>query len=370
MSKKDISDTLKPDKYTKIKDKIIEKFSDHALAVLRDKNEIIAVIDDSESKVAKDELQEKINSTLSGIVKNSICILTSSIVRECKDNNYSSLQKMIHATVLHDTGIVKELESMWIHKELVLKKLDKYVVAYVLAGSVVKGHANPKSDIDSYIIIDDTDVKKMSRRELSDKLRAIIIELARGVESSDALLKRRIHPQVWLLTDYWENLKESNPVTITMLRDCIPLFDRGIFMAWKNLLDMGRIKPSNEAIGMYLETGEQMYQKANAKMLEIVMEDLCLGLLYPSQALIMHAGGKPPAPKEAVSVLKDMFVKKKILSQNDIDILDKAIKMRKKIEYGEVKDIDFVQIKKMFSDGKKYLVAIKKAFTLVKKKPE
>jgi predicted nucleotidyltransferase len=38
-----------------------------------------------------------------------------------------------------------------------------------------RGKATPESDIDVFLVIDDTDVKKMTRGELKEKLRAIII---------------------------------------------------------------------------------------------------------------------------------------------------------------------------------------------------
>ena len=109
-----------------------------------------------------------------------------------------------------------------------------------------------------------------------------------------------------------------------------------------------------------------MYNKANNKLLDIVMEDLCLGLLYPSQALIMLAGEQPPTPKEATSKLRALFVEKSsILEEKDIEILERAIKIRKSIEYGDIKSIEDIELQTMLKDGKLYLEKIREAFKIV-----
>jgi predicted nucleotidyltransferase len=126
--------------------------------------------------------------------------------------------------------------------EKALQFIEKYIVAYVLAGSIVQGKATPESDIDVFIVIDDTDVKRMTRAELKDKLRAIIIGM--GVQAGEITgIRNKINIQVYILTDFWESIKEAHPVIFTFLRDGVPFYDRGIFMPWKQLLKMGRIKP-------------------------------------------------------------------------------------------------------------------------------
>ena len=140
-----------------------------------------------------------------------------------------------------------------VHKTMVLKKFEKYILSYVLAGSLTQGRATATSDIDVWIVIDDTDVKKMSRIELKDKLRGIIIGM--GIEAGELTgIKNKLNIQVYILTDFWESLKEANPIIFTLLRDGVPFYDRGIFMPWKQLLRMGHIKPSREAIDFFIST--------------------------------------------------------------------------------------------------------------------
>ncbi len=47
---------------------------------------------------------------------------------------------------------------------------------------------------------------------------------------------------------------------------------------------MGKIRPSGEAIEMYMSSGEQILRRVQSKFNEIGMEDLFYAILTPSQA--------------------------------------------------------------------------------------
>ncbi|MBI4143517.1 nucleotidyltransferase domain-containing protein, partial [Candidatus Woesearchaeota archaeon] len=244
---------------------------------------------------------------------------------------------------------------------------EKYIVSYVLAGSLVQGRATPTSDIDVWIVIDDTDVKKMTRAELKDKLRAIIIGM--GIEAGELTsIKNKINIQVYILTDFWDSLKEANPVIFTLLRDGVPFFDRGIFMPWKHLLKMGKIKPSAEAIDIFMGSGEQVIRRVQLRLNEIGMEDIYYALLTPSQAALMLYGVAPPSPKETGQLMRDLFVhKEKLLEEKFVKILEHSVEIRKAIEHGEKKELTGKEIDELMDDGDKYLKRIKRLFTQIER---
>src|SRR5690606_20265345 len=121
----------------------------------------------------------------------------------------------------------------------------------------------------------------------------------------------------------------------TFLRDGVPFYDRGIFMPWKQLLKMGKIRPSTEAIDMFMQTGEQALSRVNLKLKDIATEDFFWGIHTPTQAALMLYGIPPPTPKETCELLRDVFVKKeKLLEEEYVKILENVIKVRKDIEHG------------------------------------
>ncbi|MFA5796810.1 MAG: nucleotidyltransferase domain-containing protein [Candidatus Woesearchaeota archaeon] len=376
--------------------KVLEKFEDYVLGITLlpppkpeldeagkeipvDKNKIylLILVDDSDSKkMSKEELKEKLSAIITAMateVDSNLAVetlLLTELWQSCYDAKYDYLQAIAMSMPLYDKGMIAAIRISEVHKTMVLKKFEKYIVAYVLAGSIVQGRSTPKSDIDVYIVIDDTDVKKMTRAELKDKLRAIIIGM--GIDAGKMTgIENKINIQVYILTDFWDSVKEANPVIFTFLRDGVPFYDRGIFMPWKQLLQMGRVKPSPESIDMFMHSGDQILERVQYKLTEIATEDFFWATLTPTQAAIMLYGLPPPTPKETPAMVNDLFVKKeKMLEPEYVAIIERILKMRKDIEHGDKKIVSGKEIDSLIDDSKKYLKRINELFKQIEKLKE
>ena len=338
----------------------------------KDTINVLVLIDDTDSmKADKNELKEKLVKNIEEIAKkvdksiNPEVMIYTELWQACYDNRQDILQLVATSAPVHDTGMLSAVKIAELHKTMVLKKFEKYIVSYVLAGSLVQGKATAESDIDVFLVIDDTDVKKMTRVELKDKLRAIIIGM--GMEAGEMTgIRNKLNIQVYILRDFWDSIKEANPVIFTFLRDGVPLYDRGIFMPWKQLLQMGKIKPSGEAIEMYMSSGEQMIARVDAKLKEIGMEDFFYALLTPSQAALMMQGFPPPTPKETPSTMREVFVEKLgLLEPKYVDIIAEVIQIRKDLEHGTKETFTGKELDKLMKNSKDYLKRIQKLFTQI-----
>ncbi|MGV8140902.1 MAG: nucleotidyltransferase domain-containing protein [Candidatus Woesearchaeota archaeon] len=377
------------DKLDQFQKKVLDKFSDYVLGISLlppprpekdpetgkekpiDKNKVylLTLVDDSDSKkMSKEELKEKISTIIQAMAQEVDkkltveTLLLTELWQSCYDAKYDYLQAIAMGMAIYDKGMMAAIKISEVHKDMVLKKFEKYIVTYVLAGSLVQGRATPKSDIDVFIVIDDTDVKKMTRAELKDKLRAIIIGM--GIDAGKMTgIENKINIQVYILTDFWESVKEANPVIFTFLRDGVPFYDRGIFMPWKQLLQMGRVKPSQEAIDMFMHSGDQLLERVTYKLTEIATEDFFWATVTPTQAAIMLYGLPPPTPKETPEVLRDIFVKKeKMLEEEYVQIIERVLKIRKDIEHGDKKVASGKEIDVLVEDSKKYLKRMNELF--------
>jgi len=384
-------DAVRP-KLEKFKDEIVNKFDKYIMGVgllpkqqnpsaedktPKDQVDILVLIDDTEpSKMTKGELRDKlsaiIHETAQQLDKNLVpqTILLSDVWQSCYDGKYD-LSHLVALTIpVYDTGMLSAIRIAEVHKSMVLKKFEKYIVSYVLAGSLVQGKATSASDIDVSIIVDDTDVKKMTRAELKDKLRAIIIGM--GIEAGEITgVKNKINIQTWILTDFWDGIREANPVFFTFLRDGVPFYDRGIFMPWKQLLKMGKIKPSAEAIDIYMSSGEQSLGRVQMKLKDIGAEDFFYSILTPSQAALMLYGIPPPSPRETPELLTEIFVKKeKLLTAKDVATLSKVLKIRKDIEHGDKKEISGEEIDSLHKECSDYLKKLREMFGKIQQKKD
>jgi len=287
------------------------------------------------------------------------------------DGKYDISEAIGMSFPLYDKGLLGALRVAQIHKSLVLRKFEKYVTSYIICGSLVRGDAKKTSDVDVFIVIDDTDVKRMPRLELKEKLRAIIYSYI--MEAQDlAGVKNILNVQVYILTEFWESVKDAHPVMFTMIRDGVPLYDRGTFMPWKLLLKMGKIKPSPEAIDMFMSMGDKLGEGIKRRLLDIVMGDLYWGVITPSQALLMLYGLPPPTTKEIVGEMKRIFLdKEKMLEKRYIDILEEiVIKYYKGYEHGTVKEVKGTDVDRLLKDSEDYMKRLKELRVQIEKRAQ
>ena len=288
------------------------------------------------------------------------------------DSKFEFIDAIAASFPLHDNGFLGSLRVANIHKSLVLNWLNvgrvRYVASYVIAGSLVRGTADKTSDVDTFIVIDDTDVKRLSRVELIEKLRGKIVYDFVKEASALAGVKNILNVQVYLLTDFWQSVKDAHPVMFTFIRDGVPMYDRGTFIPWKRLLQMGKIKPSPEAIDLYMKEGDRTDEIINRRLLD-AMIDVYYGVLTPTQAMMMLAGNPPPVPKTVVEEVRKVLVEKeKVMTMKDLKILEKAVGMFKDYEHGKLKNVKGAEIDELLKESREYVKKMKEVRVNLEKK--
>lgn len=269
------------------------------------------------------------------------------------DSKFEFIDAISSSFPLHDKGLLGSMRVANIHKTLVLRKFEKYVASYVVGGSLVRGTAGKDSDVDTFVIIDDTDVKRMPRLQLLEKLRGMIHDYIREATAL-AGTKNVLNVQVYLMTDFWDSVKDANPVMFTFIRDGVPMYDRGTFLPWKLLLQMGKVKPSPEAVDKFMKYGEQNDALVKRRLID-AMVDIYWGVVTPTQALVMLAGHAPPSPKHMVSDVKKVLVDtEKVMSSSELKFLEKVIKYYKDYEHGTLKSIPGKEVDELLEESKKY----------------
>lgn len=331
-----------------------------------------ASVEKLEDKFNLRKKMEKAMTDMAKAVNNELSAELMSLyelTENCYDSKWEVLKYLAVGGHVYDPqDLLAAIKVSEVHKQMVLEKFEKYIVSYVAAGSLFRGEKS--NDIDVYIVVDDTDVNRMPRVELKDRLRAIILQ--QGFEAARITgVEKQFHVQTYILTDFWESLKDAHPVIFTLLRDGVPLFDRGVFMPWKLLLQQGRIRPSAEFIDMQMDIGEKLIERTKFKMLSVVGEDLYYAFLNPAQAALMLYGVNPPTPKETIKLLREIFVKKEgYLTEKYVQILEEVRKCYKDIEHGKMKDVKGAEIDRLLEGAKDYIKKMDEIFKKLQRKRE
>ncbi len=230
----------------------------------------------------------------------------------------------------------KDAKAVEQYVTAVVGKFGKYIKSVVLWGStktkVTVAKKKKTHDIDIAIIVDDTDVRRMTRAELKDKLFQRLLEMGYPIS-------KKIHPQPYLLTEFWQYVLEGNPVLYNVLRDGIILYDTGFFLPVQMLMKMGNIKPSKEAIDKHIFVATELLKLAQNTMLTKLSYDLEQAVVSSAQAVLMELGYRPPTPSEVPKFVMEKLVKEtKLVPEKYAKIAETIVKNYKDIEHKDKKE--------------------------------
>ena len=250
-----------------------------------------------------------------------------------------------------DKGVGKK-ERVEILKKFtkeVLKKYGPVMRSIVLFGSTARGESRMESDIDVFVIVDDT--KNKITPSFKAKIEGDLDKIAKKLNKNLSV------QQPYLLTEFWAMVRDGHPIVFNFIREGVPVFDKDIFMPIKRLLQMGEIRPSKEAVEKYIERGPKRIKRVENAKIYMVVEDCYYAMLESAQAVLMFLGRIPPRPTDAPKVLRKTLVEMKFVEEADVQDLEDIIHVRKEVEHKRIKRIS----------GKDVDQWIKKTKTFVKK---
>jgi predicted nucleotidyltransferase/uncharacterized protein (UPF0332 family) len=236
----------------------------------------------------------------------------------------------------------------------VLKKYRRYVKCIVMVGSAARNELESKSDIDVFIVLDDTEFEITP--ELQGKIDDDLEKIAEKISE-----KISVQP-TYTLTEFWDYARVCHPIIYNFIKEGIPIYDTGFFAPIKRLLEAGRIPATREAIESYMESAPKKIVRAKAVKLLILAEDCYYAMLNTAQAVLMFMNIAPPAPSKAYDNVKRFLVEPGILESEYAEWLKEIIEIRKKIENKELIDVTGAFVDEWISKAEKF---VEKMFNLL-----
>lgn len=273
-----------------------------------------------------------------------------------KDTDYEEAVKKAVEAAPPDQARPQEIEEIGKEERVeVLKKFTKEVLklygpmirSIVLFGSTARQQFRGESDIDVFIIVDDTRTKvtPMMRDRLEDDLDII----------SKRLSKHLSIQQPYMLTEFWNMVRIGHPIVFNFIREGVPVFDRDLFLPIKRLLQMGEIKPSREAVEKYIERAPKRIKRVENAKIYMVVEDCYYAMLESAQAVLMFLGKTPPRPVDAPRALRKTLLSMKFIDEKMVKDLEDIIHLRKEVEHKRINDISGDDLDQWISTTKKFV---------------
>ncbi len=213
----------------------------------------------------------------------------------------------------------------------ILEKFGKYVKCVVLVGSVARDEFRNNSDIDMFLVIDDT-----KANFTPEEKRRIDVEI--DIMAQD-INKDIIVQPAYTLTEFWDMVRTSHPLIYNFIRDGIPVFDTGFFMPIKRLLELGRIPATKEAADSLLDKAPKRLRRIGEVKLFMVAEDCYYAMVDITQAVMMSLGFAPPSPGRVADEFRRHLVDTKIVDGKYADWLDAINEFRKNVEHKKINEI-------------------------------
>ncbi len=248
----------------------------------------------------------------------------------------------------------QRMQEINLFTKQVVEKYGKFVKAVVMMGSTAREEFKPKSDIDMFVILDDTAMKLTS--EMQDK---IDVELEKIAEKISPNLS--VQP-TYSLTEFWDFARVAHPIIYNFIKEGVAVYDTGFFEPIKNLLNMGRIPATREAIENYMEGAPKKLMRAKTVKLLMLAEDAYYAMLNTAQAVLMFMGLPPPVPNKAYEEVKLNLVEPGILEPEYAEWLKEIIEIRKKIEHKEIMDVEGKFVDEWLEKAEKF---VDKMFSLL-----
>jgi predicted nucleotidyltransferase len=208
----------------------------------------------------------------------------------------------------------RRMESVEEFAEKLNEKLGEKVKVVAVWGSVPQGEHSVESDIDTLVVLDDTKLKGDVPKDAKKKIRRKVTSLANEVDE-------RITIQYFpFLTEFWDSLRKGEPLAIEAVRNGETVYDTGMFMPAKRLLERGKISGTRESVKKRLKLAASGYKKAEKNMRSSIPHKLEQVMANAGQAPIMLVGKTPPGKEKVPETLEDMFVEKDLLEEEYVEM--------------------------------------------------
>jgi len=228
-----------------------------------------------------------------------------------------------------------------------LKRYGSLIRSIVLFGSTAREEWKGESDIDVFVIVDDT--RQRVTPAMRDNIEDELVYIASKVHKQLSL------QQPYLLTEFWAMVREGHPIIFNFIREGIPVYDKDIFLPIKRLLQLGEIKPSKEAVEKYIERGPKRIKRVEDSKMYSVVEDLYYAMLESAQAVLMFLGRNPPRPGDAPAALRSNLVKMKLMKEEEVKWLEDIVEVRKEVEHKRINDLSGADLDMWIEKTKKFV---------------
>ncbi len=231
---------------------------------------------------------------------------------------------------IDDEGMWDEAARLVHHARALRRRWSNQLLVYAVAGSTTRGERTVDSDLDVFVVVDDSQEPPDATRQRS-QMRSVAERLWRGL--ADERPVRRLNLQVYGAAQFCARLSDAHPIFTTLVEDSAPLIDVGLLRPWRTIIADGRLAPSPSAIERRLRLAEFETGRLRRELRACVTDYAFRSVVAAFEALLMGAGRPATRPHHAARAAHDVVVALGLpIDQAHIDTLATVVEQRKRLE--------------------------------------
>ncbi len=244
----------------------------------------------------------------------------------------------------------KDKEIATAFSKRMIDEMKALIKAVVLFGSSSRDDSSKKSDIDVLVIIDDVTINVTP--EVSHVYRMTTQKIIQEIS-------KKLHVNTLRLTNFWEYVKNGDPIIINILRDGITLHEEGFIEPLQVLLSMGRIRPTEESVWRYYEKAPITLKNSRWHLLQATV-DLYWAVIDAAHAALMSENIIPPSPGHVADMLNEHFVKKGLMHKKYPQIMQRLFDLSKMINHNEMSHISGEEYEVYYGEARDFVEEMKR----------
>ena len=263
-----------------------------------------------------------------------------------------NLEKELEDTKLVKKDEIEERKKILIEKSVkfmneIRKRFGEIVKSVLIFGSAARGDIKPSSDVDVWVILDDTALK--TSIDLN-RIKEEILIVAENLKD--------LHVQITYLTEFWQWVRIGSPELVNFLRYGLVLYDTGFVKPVQRMLQLGLLPPSEEVIRLKTKASEIRLEKIKGDLKSMIF-DLRYCASDIIQAVVMHYYKTQPDPKEIPKYLEKMVEEGKV-EKEFLEKWKEIDKLWKDIDHQIVKEVNGEYLQKALTLTQEIIERFKK----------
>lgn len=165
----------------------------------------------------------------------------------------------------------------------------------------------------------------------------------------------KINTETVKLSDYWQDIRNTDVETFSELRESISLYDpEGLVEPIKKIVEEGDLEDTLESMMEEIQESPEKIVNPSQKAKLNALQKLYNSSVEMCQAALLKVGVSPPVQKKVPEEMQKHLVNEThLISEEDVKTIEKVIKMWKDFEHGQKESLDSKELEELDKELRK-----------------